>query len=430
MYYPRPGEPIVPRLLRPLVLERRPSPFPVDPDTALLAREDLSARAWTRLPAETCRRISLLVVDRVQTRLRPLPEAIRDAPLPAPDAALALPIERRTANTLRRALGPRPDGETWTVGRYLKIRRFGGRALVDLLAAVEGDAGRLIPRPVRSGPDADRGLHDALLTIARQLPIAEDQLQDQLKAPLDLGQRGSHRDGPLDVTQLLRSAAQLGHELSFRVIALAGTRVVVRLSDLSAAHATYRIAVRAVRILGAATVDGIAMQVRATTRGPIDAAFTARLLSSLPAFRWLDREGGWFWFEQRSNPLVANVRKVLSVVTRLPIARLAAVLFRARGGPRPSRVFVQGLCRAVPEAHVANGMVTVDKPLDRRANLDERESRLVRFLEAAGRGLSDVQLRWLVREIGLAWTPIWRLLRNSPLFEQSPDGLFRLVGSN
>jgi hypothetical protein len=422
MYYPRPGEPIVPRLLRPLVLERRPSPFPVDPETELLAREDLSARAWTRLPSETCRRISLLVVDRVQTRLRPLPDAIRDAPMPAPDAALALPIERRTANTLRRALGARADGETWTVGRYLKIRRFGGRALVDLLAAVEGDAGRLIPRPARSIPDADRDLHDALLRIARQLPIAEDQL--------DLGERRGRRSVPLDVTKLLRSAAQLGHEVSFRVIALGGTRIVVRLSDLTAAHAAHRIAVRAVRILGAATIDGIAAQVRATMHSPIDGAFTARLLSGLPAFRWLDRDGGWFWFEQRSNPLVANMRKVLSVVTRLPIARLAAVLFRARGGPRPSGAFVQYLCRAVPEARVAGGMVTVDKPLDRRAHLDERESRLVRFLETAGRGLSGMQLRWLVREIGLAWSPIWRLLHSSPLFEQSPDGLFRLVGSN
>ena len=42
----------------------------------------------------------------------------------------------------------------------------------------------------------------------------------------------------------------------------------------------------------------------------------------------------------------------------------------------------------------------------------------------------DAQLRWLVRDVGLPWTPIWRLLRSSPLFEQSPEGLFRLVGSS
>ena len=422
MNYPRPGEPIVPRLLRPLVVERRPIAFPVDPDTELLARDDLGAGVWGRLSPDVCRRVSLLVVDRVQTRMRSLPDVIRDTPLPAPDAALALPLERRTSNTLRRALAVRGGGAPWTVGRYLKIRRFGGRALVDLLAAIEAHGETVVPSAAHPGAAADRKLHESLLMIARQVPIAEDRL--------DLADQGGSRAArPFDVNRLLRSAAQLGHELSFRVIVLGGTRVVVRLCDLSAAHAIYRIAVRTVRVLGAATIDGITAQVRATTHSSIDAAFTERLLSGLSAFRWLDRDAGWFWFEQRSNPLVANMRKVLSVVTRLPVARLAGVLFRNRTGPRPSREFVQGLCRAVPEVRVADGMVTVEKPLDRRAHLDEQESRLVRFLEAAGRGLSGAQLRWLVREIGLAWTPIWRLLRSSPLFEQSHDGLFRLVGS-
>jgi hypothetical protein len=423
MNYPRPGEPIVPRLLRPLVVDRRPIRFPVDPDTELLARDDLGAGVWGRLAPEICRRVSLLVVDRVQTRLRSLPDVIRDTPLPPPDAALALPIERRTGNTLRRAVGPRGGGASWTVGRYLKIRRFGGRALVDLLAALEAHGETVVPRAADLGATPDHALHESLLMIARQVPIAE--------ARLELGEERAGRDArPPDVDRLLRKAAQLGHELSFRVIVLGGTRVVVRLRDLSAAHAAYRIAVRTVRILGAGTIDGITAQVTATTHSSIDDEFTARLLSGLSAFRWLDRDAGWFWFEQRSNPLVANMRKVLSVVTRLPVARLAGVLFRNRTGPRPSRAFVQGLCRAVPEARVADGMVTVEKPLDRRAHLDEHESRLVRFLEAAGRGLSGAQLRWLVREIGLAWTPIWRLLRSSPLFEQSSDGLFRLVGSS
>jgi hypothetical protein len=90
---------------------------------------------------------------------------------------------------------------------------------------------------------------------------------------------------------------------------------------------------------------------------------------------------------------------------------------------------VQGLCRALPEVRVTGGMVTVDKAFDRRAHLNEGESRIVRFLETARQGLSDAQLRWLARDVGLAWTPIWRLLRSSPLFEQSPEGRFRLVGS-
>jgi hypothetical protein len=423
MNYPRRGEPIVPRLLRPLVIDRRPSPFPIDPDSELLTRDELGAGAWERLAPDVCWRVSLLVIDRVQTRLRALPDAIRDTPLPAPSVALALPIEKRTSDTLRRAVGARlDDGEPWTVGRYVTLRRFGGRALVDLLAALEASADTLVPSTATSGSAADRVLHESLLIIARQVPVAEHRLN------LDDLQHGPH-GRPIDVAQLLRTAARLGHELSFRVIELGGTRVVIRLSDLTSARAAYRIAVRTVRAIGVATVEGVARQVQAITRSHVDRAFVEGLLRDLPAFRWLDDEGGWFWFVQRSNPLLANVRKVLSVVHRLPLSRLAAVLFRSRVGPHPSPAVVRGVCRAVPEARIRDGIVTVDRPLDRRAHLNEEESRVVRFLEAAGRGLSDAQLRRLVREIGLAWTPIWRLLRSSPLFEQSPDGRFCLVGS-
>lgn len=422
MNYPRHGEPIVPHLLRPLVLERHPSGLPSDRDNDLIARDELGADAWRRLPVEVCRRVGLVVVDRVQTRLRSLPQPIRDTLLPSPEAALALPIERRTINTLRRAGALRTD-EPWTVGRYLSIRRFGGRALVDLLSAFEARAGVVLPNLANVGLTDDRALKRLLLTIAQRLPIAEHLLE--------LNRRpGGRPSDQIDVTSLLKSAAQLGQEFSFRVIDLGGTRVVVHLRDLTVARAAYRIAVRTLRTVGAATTDGIAGQVRATTRSTIDANFVAGLLSGLPAFRWLDREGGWFWFDQRSNPLLANLRKVLSVVPRLPLLRLASVLFRTRAGPRPSSIVVQGLCRAMPEVRVADGMVIVEKAFDRRAHLNEEESRVVRLLETARSGLSDAQLRWLVRDVGLPWTPIWRLLRSSPLFEQSPEGLFRLVGSS
>ena len=171
------------------------------------------------------------------------------------------------------------------------------------------------------------------------------------------------------------------------------------------------------------------MQIRTTVDPTVDATFVERLLSGLPAFRWLDRRGGWFWFVQRSNPLIADLRKVLSVVTRVPVTRLASALFRTRAGPRPSPAAVQGLCTAVPEARVRNGVVMIDRPLDRRAHLNEGETRIVKVLESARGSLSDGQLRWRIREIGLAWTPVWRLLRSSPLFEQTSAGQFRLLGT-
>jgi hypothetical protein len=252
----------------------------------------------------------------------------------------------------------------------------------------------------------------------RRLPATEAQLE------IDPIREGSSV-WPLDFRQLIKTAARLGHEIPFRVIDLGSERVVVRVGQLSAARNTYRVAVRTVQALGAATIDAIAAQIRATVDPTVDEVFVERLLTILPAFRWLDRRGGWFWFVQRSNPLI-----VLSVVTRVPVRRLAAALFRMRAGPRPSPAAVQGLCTAVPEARVRNGIVMVDRPLDRRAHLNEGETRVVKVLESARGSLSDGQLRWRIREIGLAWTPVWRILRSSPLFERTPDGLFRLVGGN
>jgi len=424
MRYPRTGEPIVPRLLRPLIVDRHlPASFPADPESELIAYDELGPDVWHRLPHETCRRIGLFVVDRVQTRLRALPDDVLDMPLPPPGALLStLPLERRTVNTLRRADTSSTKDAPWTIRRYLAIRRFGGRALVDLLAALEVEAG------VHRVPAASLELGGVrmsdrlLLSIARRLPATESSLE------IDPVREGSSV-WPLDFRQLLKTAARLGHEIPFRVIELGGERIVVRLGQMIAARATYRVAVRIVQALGAATIDGLAMQIRTTVDPTVDATFVERLLSGLPAFRWLDRRGGWFWFVQRSNPLIADLRKVLSVVTRVPVTRLASALFRTRAGPRPSPAAVQGLCTAVPEARVRNGVVMIDRPLDRRAHLNEGETRIVKVLESARGSLSDGQLRWRIREIGLAWTPVWRLLRSSPLFEQTSAGQFRLLGT-
>jgi hypothetical protein len=423
MRYPRTGEPIVPRLLRPLMLDRHATPtFPADPESELIAYDELGPDAWHRLPHETCRRVSLFVVDRVQTRLRALPDTVLDTQLPPPAAVLALSLERRTINTLRRAGTFASNDPPWTIRRYLKIARFGGRALVDLLAALEVHAG-IPPMPPASAELGGRRMSDKLLlSIARRLPAMETDLE------IDPVREGSSI-WPLDFRQLIKTAARLGHDIPFHVIDLGGVRVVVRHGQLTAARATHRVAVRTVQTLGAATTDAIASQIRATVDPTVDAVFVERLLSGLPAFRWLDRGTGWFWFVQRSNRLIADLRKVLSVVTRVPVTRLAFALFRMRAGPRPSPAAVQGLCTAVPEARVRNGIVMVDRPLDRRAHLNEGETRVVKVLESAHGSLSDGQLRGRVREIGLAWTPVWRLLRSSPLFEQTPEGQFRLLGT-
>jgi hypothetical protein len=427
--YPRKGEAIVPRLLRPLVLDYRPVPR-ADRDVEMLAQVDLGPGAWTRLSPATCERLAMLVVDRIQTRVHMLPDIARNHRLPDPRVALSLPIERRTAGTIRRALRGAAPGP-WTVDRYLKLRRFGGRALVDLLAAIEAHEGAIAETMVEGPADADapqgalasqRAFDDALRLIARRLPMSEDQACTELV-------REGLITGSSDLAQLPKLAVRLGRSVPFRTIEVGGSRMLVRLSEVTTARATYRIALRAVQGWGTATTRAVAGRLRLAAHVVVAANFVEQLLIGIDAFRWIDRREGWFWFAERRNPLVDDLRRVFSVATRVPFARLWAALFRRRQGPAPSPEAIAELCAAVPDARIGDGVVTVDRPFDRAVHLGGTENRVARLLETAPAGLSGPEIRARTRALGLPWSSVWRLLQYSPVFEVSAGGLYRLVGA-
>src|SRR3954449_3054553 len=105
MRYPRFGEPIVPRLLRELIVDRRaPAPYEGDAALAPLLRTDLGPDAWQRFSAEICHRLSLAVVDRVQTRLGSLSDLVCETVLPPPEVGVRLAPRTRTANGAPRAV--------------------------------------------------------------------------------------------------------------------------------------------------------------------------------------------------------------------------------------------------------------------------------------------------------------------------------------
>ena len=393
---------------------------------------DLGADAWTRLTREECERLAMVVVDRVQTRVHALPAITRNHLLPDPRTALGLPIERRTANTIRRGAG---SGATasgpWTVGRYLALPRFGGRALVDLLAAVEArheiTAGLEADGPEVFSASGDfaseRALDTALTLIGQRLPISETQ------AKADLVHEGLI-DGSVDLASLAHTAVRLGRHAPFHIIEMGGTRMVVRLADVTAARASYRIAIRAVQGWGTATIRAVASQLRVAVHAVVAAPFIEQLLAGTNGFRWLDRQQGWFWFAQGRNPIVEDLKKVFSVATRLSFARLWAALFRTRLGPAASAEAIEQICAAVPGMRLDGETVTIDRPFDRRAYLTDAENRVTRLLEKAPpEGMSESQIRRVVRTLGLPWTTVWRLLRYSPVVERSPNDLNRLLGS-
>jgi hypothetical protein len=396
----------------------------LDPDQELLAHADLGPAAWSRLPPATCERLAMRVVERAQARLRRLPEISRSHPLPEPRVALGLPIERRTANTIRRSVRGAQPGP-WTVARYLALPRFGGRALVDLLAAAEA-AEAAAPAPAEDGLrralSSQRGLDEALRLIAGRLPMSEEQAQTQLIAEGLI-------EGPRDLAQLARVAVRLGRRAPFRVVDLGGCRMLVGLSEVTVAVAAYRVAIRAVQGFGTATIRAVTHRLGLVVQALVGTSFVEQLLAGLSRFRWLDRRDGWFWFAERHNPLVEDLHRVLSVATTVSFARLWAALFRRRAGPDPSPEAIAALCSEIPDAQVGDGVVSVHPPLDRAIYLTRSEVRLVGLFDAAPAGLPVSEIRGRARAGGLSWASVLHVLRSSPVFELSAAGRYHLVGA-
>ncbi|HEX3313114.1 MAG TPA: hypothetical protein VHS32_43315, partial [Streptosporangiaceae bacterium] len=235
-------------------------------------------------------------------------------------------------------------------------------------------------------------------------------------------------DAAPDLGRLVRAAVHLGNDVPFRVIDLGGTRMLVRPSELTLAQTTYRLAARAVQGWGAVTVGAVTSQLQTACEAEVSAAFVERLMTGIATFRWLDREAGWFWLVPSSNPLLAGIRKILSVVPRLPLVRLRTALLRARQGVALPLEALRQICLAVPGTRIRDDVVMTAHA--DTVPLSETEQRLVKILRAARpTGIPDSRLRVMIRAIGLPWTPILRLLRSSPLVERAPDGRFQLVGS-
>ncbi|HEY4394890.1 MAG TPA: hypothetical protein VGP64_12545 [Polyangia bacterium] len=404
----------MPRLLREVILGGHLPSVAAAANGDLLNKRNLGAEAWKSLPVDQCLQLGMAVVDRVQTRLQGLPAHVLDAPLPDPATALTFGLERRTANTLRRAISDGAKGP-WTLKRYLSLPRFGGRAVVDLLAATEASGGGASAREIVAERISDR----ALSIIARHLPISERRVNEDLAA--------CGAPAPFDLRELVRTTIGRGQIAPFHVLEMGGARIALRLSQLSAARATYRIAVRSIQSWGAASIASLAGLIDDVPGSESTECFVEQVLVDVPAFRWIDRSSGWFWFVGRPNPLLNDLRKILSVTSRLPVSRLWRGLFHIRRGGAPAPETLGRVCAEIPGARVTAGEVIFDGRLDRSVYLTETESRLVTTLEAAGGSLPLADLRRAIQASGRSWTPSSNSVRSSPLFTTSDEDVVHLL---
>ncbi len=145
--YPRPGQKISPDTLAPVL--DVPIPW------RLLSQEesiegnlaDLDESTWDRLSPNLCAKLGAAVVREISSRIASLPESILKKKLPLPEnwkdyieSSLGeIPLEARTYNCLvAEGLLESPERLVdLTIEDLLKIRSFGAKSLVDLLATLE-----------------------------------------------------------------------------------------------------------------------------------------------------------------------------------------------------------------------------------------------------------------------------------------------------
>lgn len=163
--YPRPGHKISPDLLAP-VLEV-PIPWRLINQERELAGmlSELDENVWKRWSPNVCAKLGAAVVREISSRIASLPPEILDQKLPMPEDVLrehlaagleVLPLEARTYNCLvAEGIADSPERlAQLTIADLLKIRSFGAKSLVDLLATLESLA---------EGPDAVQAHEDISL---------------------------------------------------------------------------------------------------------------------------------------------------------------------------------------------------------------------------------------------------------------------------
>ena len=269
----------------------------------------------------------LSVAKRVPSRLPPVVLSV------APPSSPSLPALTREVGHLRgRPLDQELEGIVDAVitsprSRVAALARLGleGRPPVTL-----AEAGRTVgvtPETVRQiekrfheaiAPALEAGgvwapaLEGALRAIRRTGLVTEEQLQARLSG------RGLIPEG-FSLGSVLAAGRVLGK--SVEVYAehglISGPPVAVTPELIG------EIAARSVSHWGATTIEDVRVLLTEETSLEVSARVATLLLETHKRLRWLDRRGGWFWlYPTRTNRLLAQIAKIMSVTSSISIRDL------------------------------------------------------------------------------------------------------------
>ncbi len=199
--YPRLGERIAPALLREILLTPLPPALAEATSGRYHVLADLDETVWQHATPEVCRSLAEAVARRIQPKLRYLPPAIYQHPLPrlALGTTLAgLRIGVRTYNCLRLLCGDVTRLAKWKIGDLPQLRGMGVRSFLDILCALEAHA---------AIGQAPAQLHfEGIATQAEALPSAgAEELPCHLEVEITRYPRVGQRLAPRTLAPLLNT---------------------------------------------------------------------------------------------------------------------------------------------------------------------------------------------------------------------------------
>jgi hypothetical protein len=306
----------------------------------------------------------------------------------------------------------RGGGSLQTVGNEIGLTRERVRQIVT--AASES----LSTRPAVS-PTLDR----TIAFVVERMPAAAGEIEAELRS-----QRLT--SGLFRLEGVIKAAELLGRRLPFSITDVREERLV-HARDIPSVDRIVRIARRVISRWGLATLSNVVAEVRKVESGVCDRKLVESALACLGDFHWLEQSGGWFWLsDNRNNPVLNRIRRILSVANPIDISELRAGIardYRMKGLSRPKSVLLE-FCRQTPGLYVNDETVKAKPGVDSDEVLTQTERDIVHILSEHGGTMATSEFKSVCVGMGVNRQTFYHNLVISPIISRYAGGLYGLIG--
>ena len=228
------------------------------------------------------------------------------------------------------------------------------------------------------------------------------------------------------------AARTLGRAIAFESRDIEGELYWGSSDDLDILERARRTARRLSRRWGASTVYEVSLEADEHGSDTDIGNTIADFLSRTEEFRWLDSASGWFWYvDTTRNRLVNQIRKVLSVNSRVSVGDLRVGIsrhYRMKGFAPPRRVLLE-LCRQLPGVQVEGDWIWAVPALDPSRVLGRTEAVLAEILMRNGGIMPRERFEDECVARGMNRATFYVYLDYSPILSRYSRGVYGLCGA-